>query len=964
MKIFATLLSIILFSSALWGQVTSDPTYATQYDSIIVYFDATQGDSGLMGYTGDVYAHTGVITNYSTAPNDWKHVIAPWNVNLPKAKLTRLAPDYYKLVIGYPRVYYNVTDPNEQILKLAFVFRNSNGTVTGRAAGGADIFLDLYDPGLTVVILEPPVDLTLGDPHRAPVFVGDDDTVHVSATAATIGTEITSLKLYLDNTFITQVFDDTINYDFYSNSWNSGFHEVAVVGEDTAGIKDTTAFYIMKNPPVTQAPVPPGIRDGINYLNSTSVTLCLFAPYKKFVYVIGDFNDWMVDTLYYMKRDDVNADSAFYWLTIDGLTPGQEYAFQYYVDGEIRIADPYADKVLDSWNDPNIPSTIYPNLKPYPLGKTKEIVSVLQTNQTPFTWVYSDTFQRPEKKDLVIYELLVRDFLAEHDYATLKDTLNYLKKLGINAIELMPINEFEGNSSWGYNPSFYFAPDKYYGPKNTLKAFIDECHKQGIAVILDMVLNHAFGQCPLVRLYWDPIHNRPSAQNPWFNQTSPNPYITFGNDFNHQSPATQAFVDRVNRYWVTEYRVDGYRFDFTKGFTNTPGDGWAYDPQRIAILKRMADKIWEMDTTLYVILEHFTENSEEKELAEYRYGMMPWGNMNYNYNEATMGWHENGKSDFSWGYYGTRNWTKPHLVTYMESHDEERLMYKNIMWGNSSGSYNIQDTTTAIQRIKLAGAFFFTYPGPKMIWQFEELGYDYSIEYNGRTGEKPIRWDYLNQERREKLYKTFAALLKLRRENEVFRSPQTQVGLWLNDAQGRKRITLTHPTMNVVIIGNFGVDSLYVEGDFQHTGYWYDYFTGDSVEVYYTALGWTLAPGEFHIFTDHWLEPPEPGLLTDIDRDFASLPLTYRLLPNYPNPFNPETTIEFEVPRSERVRLVVYNILGQKVRTLADGKYGPGHYRLTWDGTGETGEKLASGIYLLQIKAGSFVKTQRMLLLK
>ena len=81
----------------------------------------------------------------------------------------------------------------------------------------------------------------------------------------------------------------------------------------------------------------------------------------------------------------------------------------------------------------------------------------------------------------------------------------------------MPFNEFEGNNSWGYNPDFYFAPDKYYGPENTLKQFIDSCHAKGIAVVMDIALNHSFGSSPLVQLYWDAANNRPAADNPWFN---------------------------------------------------------------------------------------------------------------------------------------------------------------------------------------------------------------------------------------------------------------------------------------------------------------------------------------------------------------------------------------------------------------------------------------------------------------
>ena len=89
--------------------------------------------------------------------------------------------------------------------------------------------------------------------------------------------------------------------------------------------------------------------------------------------------------------------------------------------------------------------------------------------------------------------------------------------MGINAIEMMPVNEFEGNLSWGYNPDYYFAPDKYYGPANNMKQFVDNCHKKGIAVIMDIALNHSFGQAPMVQLYWDAVNSRPAANNPWFN---------------------------------------------------------------------------------------------------------------------------------------------------------------------------------------------------------------------------------------------------------------------------------------------------------------------------------------------------------------------------------------------------------------------------------------------------------------
>ena len=959
-------LLMFVFSVARAQVVVTVPEFPTENDSIVVIFDATQGDGGLQGWTGDVYAHTGVITNYSTGPSDWKHVIGSWGNNQTQPRLTRIGTDLYQLTIGFPRQFYSMSDPDEHIQKLAFVFRNPDGSRTGRDVGGADIFAPLFEPGIAIVLVEPLVSTQFGDPRRSPVFAGVDDTVRVKAKAG--GTAVSSIALFIDDNLAAQSTVDSLVYDYTTAGQPPGFHRFRIIANAVNLTADTLDFEVKINPAPTDAPLPAGVRPGITYINDQTVTLALFAPEKEFVYLIGDFNDWMVDDAYYMKRYAPTPDSTVWWITLDNLTPGQEYAFQYLVDGKIRIGDPYTEKVLDPWNDPFIPSVTYPNLKPYPAGKTAEPVSVFQTAQTPFTWVYSDTFSRPPQDQLIVYELLVRDFIERHDYQTLIDTLNYLQELGVNAIELMPFNEFEGNSSWGYNPSFHFAPDKYYGTEEALKSFIDECHRRGMAVIMDIVLNHAYGQSPLVRLYWNEQLGRPAANSPWFNEVSPNPVFSFGFDFNHESIHTKAYVDRVNLYWLNEYKIDGYRFDFTKGFTNTPGEGSAYDPARIAILKRMADVIWDHDSTAYVILEHFTANSEEKELAEYRRGMLIWGNLNYNYNEATMGYHDGGKSDFSWGYFGKRGWSKAHLVTYMESHDEERLMFKNLMYGNSSGSYNVKDFETALNRNKMAAAFFFTLPGPKMIWQFGELGYDISIDDPCRVCEKPILWEYYFDVNRHRLYRTYQALLKLRRENPVFRDPATVVFQDLGSPVGGKVITLAHPTMNVSIVGNFGVVPLSVNGRFAHTGTWYDYFSGDSIDVTATNQSVSMQPGEFHIYTDVRLDPPDGDLLLAIGDVPSGLPQRFALLQNYPNPFNPATTLAFELPQAAEMQLRIYDLQGRLVKTVAAGRYEAGRHSAVWDGTDDAGAVVSSGVYFYRLTAVSgaapFTETRKMLLLR
>ncbi|MBC8180941.1 T9SS type A sorting domain-containing protein [candidate division KSB1 bacterium] len=791
----------------------------------------------------------------------------------------------------------------------------------------------------------------------AGVFTTENDSILLNQSTISLDGEFLST---FANNLIPEL--SLLKYTLPDLANGNHFLVLNILTKNGESVSDSINFTYQGAAPEI-ADLPEGVIDGINYVDDSTVTLVLHAPYyKKFVYVIGDFNNWQVDQNYFMKQ---TPDRQRYWLTLSGLDANTEYRFQYFVDGEIRIADPYAEKILDPWNDRYISNSTYPNLIPYPEGLTSEIVSSFQINQEEYQWQVTD-FERPPKEKLVIYELLVRDFIAAHDYKTLTDTLDYFERLGINAIELMPVNEFEGNESWGYNPSFYFALDKYYGHKNDLKMFVDECHKRGIAVLGDLVLNHSYGQSPLVRLFFE--NGKPSSSNPWYNVDNnfQNPDAQWGYDFDHESTATQRFVDRVNDYWLTEFLFDGFRFDFTKGIGNNVknkySDPWGgkYDADRIRLLKRMADQIWLNHPTAYVILEHFADNTEEIELSNH--GMMLWGNSNDNYNEATMGWNENGKSDFSWGFYKKRGWSNPHLVTYMESHDEERLMNKNLKYGNSSGDYSIKYLSTALDRIKLAASFFLTLPGPKMIWQFGELGYDYSIDYNGRVGNKPIRWDYYEKQNRKNLYRTFSALLKLRNENEAFTSNSSIVSLSVSGAI--KRINISHDSLNVSIIGNFGVTTSSIDPKFQHTGMWYNYFFADSIDVVNTNENIQLNPGEFFIYTDKKLESPGSGMLTGVVKERVELPHNFKLFQNYPNPFNPTTTIFFELPTETEVLLDIYNIQGQKIRTLVQDKLNPGIYQKVWDGKTGVGTKAVSGIYLYKFKAGDFIQTKKMLLRK
>jgi 1,4-alpha-glucan branching enzyme len=948
-NVYKLILVFIFVSVAKPQIIVTEPEFPTESDSIVVIFDATQtGAEELLNYTGTVYAHTGVNTNLGM----WQHVIGDWGNNQTQPALERLSANLYRLIIGFPRQFYNVTNSSEDISELSFVFRSADASKQTRP----DIFIAVYEPGLNVIFQSPDASNDYGDPQRSPAFVKEDSSLFIDIRVVEIGTELAQLRLYIDGTFISQTTADSLIHTVNYNDYSPGPHSAIAVGIDSSGQTDSTTIVLFFNPTIVNQAPPAGLEQGINSNSSTSATLILFAPYKEFVYLIGDFNDWKVETNYFLNRYEYSADNVVWWITINNLTSGNEYAFQYLVDGEIRIGDPYTKKILDPWNDGDISPQTYPNLKPYPAGKTSELVSILQTDQEEYQW-QNTNFQKPPNEKLVIYELLLRDFLEEHDYKTLKDTLNYLKQLGVNAIELMPVMEFEGNLSWGYNPSYHYALDKYYGPSNDFKEFIDEAHGIGIAVIMDMVLNHAFGHSPMVRLYWDEANSRPAANNPWFNQVPKHPY-NVGYDFNHESAATKYYVDRVNKQWLEEYKIDGFRFDLSKGFTQTFSstvEQWGqYDQSRINILKRMADSIWANVSDAYVILEHFAANSEETVLSNY--GMMLWGNMNYEYNEATMGY----ASNLNGATYKSRGWSDMHLVSYMESHDEERLMFKNLEYGNSSGNYNIQLLPIAIQRMKLAGTFYFTIPGPKMIWQFGEMGYDYSINYpcgtpDCRLDPKPIRWDYFEDGNRKNLYKVWQALMKLR-EYETFSTNNFNYSL---GGYG-KRLTLLDSTMNVNIIGNFNVVSMNINPMFPNDGWWYDYFTGDSILVTDTQAEFSLEPGEFHIYTTAKLPTPEIGILLDVEeKGENNLPDSYNLYQNFPNPFNPMTTIRYSILSPDLVRIKVYDILGIEVKTLVNELKQAGNYEVQFDASG-----LASGIYLYRIESGSFIQTRKMIVLK
>lgn len=611
-------------------------------------------------------------------------------------------------------------------------------------------------------------------------------------------------------------------------------HRIGLVARSADGKKQTGDFFldVADEKGFTPGEVvfeaqPAGTVDGINIIDNSTVTFVLYdkdtqGTRKEYAYLIGDFNNWRPSETYQMKRDEA---TGCWWYTLTGLDAQTEYAFQYYVGDKsgdiIRLADAYTEKVLDP-QDKDIPASTYPGLS-YP-ENAFGVLSTFRTQPETYNWSVSD-FKVDDKHNLVIYEMLFRDFTASGDVKGAMAKLDYLKGLGVNAIELMPVQEFDGNDSWGYNPCFFFALDKAYGTKKDYKDFIDACHERGMAVLFDVVYNHATGAHPFAKLYWNAAKNETAANNPWFNVKEPHPYGVF-HDFNHESPLVRAFVKRNLQFLLNEYKIDGFRFDLTKGFTqnsSTESTASNYDASRVAILKDYNAAIKEVSPDAVVILEHFAVEKEEAELA--KDGMMLWRNLNEAYCQTGMGWDE--KSSYT-AFVGSQmpfgGW-----VGYMESHDEERVSYKQTQWGN----YTIQtDLSTRMKQLEVNSALFFTVPGPKMIWQFGELGYDVTIgNEEERTKPKPIKWEYYDNSSRKAVYDTYSKLISLRtlEKPELFvSSTNMEWAVQTSDWTNGRYVSLKSITGDgLVAVGNFTDKEIECTVNFQSAGTWYNYMKED-----------------------------------------------------------------------------------------------------------------------------------------
>ena len=935
-KIISLLLILVFsisFSQVSWqGGITPESN-----QSATVLFDKT--GTGLATSTGTLYAHTGVILN----GNAWSNVIGSWGNNTTQPALTLVSGNIYKLVLT-PTIlaYYGVT--SGVVSKINIVFRNAAGN-----AQSTDLILNVGAFQSTLV--QPSENST--------TIINSAGNITVSANN-TGGNASYNLKA--NGVSINSVVSAaSYSYPHLNITTNQNYELVISLG----GVTQSKFFNVMVNPGTINQNLPQTtLVDGINYNSDTSkATLVLDAPGKDFVYVAGSFNNYQPDATFAMKKD---ATSGKFWLELTGLIPGVNYNYQYWVADAtptvgspalVKTADPYSTLVLSPFDDSSIPASNYPNIPTYPSGQERE-VTVLKTGETAYNWQVTN-FNKPKKEDLVVYEVLIRDFDATRSFQGLINRIDYFKNLKVNAIQLMPIMEFEGNESWGYNTSYHMALDKFYGSKEKMKEFVDLCHQNGIAVILDVALNHAFGRNPMNRMWMSDSDGdgwgAPASDNPYFNTIATHSY-SVGSDFNHQQSRTQNYVKRVIKQWIQEFKIDGFRWDLTKGFTqNATGSDAntnAYQQDRVDVLKNYADYSWSLDPTHYAIFEHLGSDNEEKEWANYRLsetpskGVMMWSEMTYAYTQLAES-YANGADISRIGSASHTGFLGKRVMGYTESHDKERLMYSAMTYGVGSGSNPpLNNLNNALGRMSAIGAVSLLIPGPKMIWHFADLGMQNSIydcnngtvntENDAATGDcklntKPQpQWvgNWLGVSQRAQIYNDWAKMIDLKKNNLVFNGSYT---ISPNGNNLKQRIYVFDNTLpstqlkNVVILANFATSSQAIEPNFPNTGTWVNLMDNTTISVASTSVNpLTIEAGGFRIYGNQ-----SANLTTEQFDSINNLSL-------YPNPASTYFSLNGDFQSVQ-----IYSITGQLVKSFKSNFNSESQFEIS---------DLNNGIYLVKVK--------------
>lgn len=776
LSILVALLCVAGMSLSAQVVTTSPALLQEKSQNVVLTFHADRcGVAALQNLSAStpLYTHIGVVTNKSNGT--WVHVVTDWNTSNAANQLSYAGKNTYTFKINDMRSFFGLTDASETITKIAFIARTANGSAQTK-----DIFIDVLPEGFQMALTSNVENYVI------------NSTTTISFTVNT--TDNAQIDLAVDGTSIASANGTVLTKDYTFSQ--QGFYKVTATA--TANGTTITKSLTVAWPRASQAGTYPGgvPKQGAVRNGDGTVTFCLAAPGKQSVILIPSWDNYQTLNKNVMKYQDYQG-NRYFFTTVSGLDATTAYPYYYLVDGITKVGDPYAHLVLDCHSDKWLGDEVYPDRPRYPYELMDDaMLAVYQENLDDFKF---SKFDIPDHKSLVIYELLFRDFTGTDNEAdgTIKaamEKIPYLAELGVNCVELMPVMEFSGNNSWGYNTNFYMAPDKAYGSPRELKEFVEKCHVHGIAVVLDIVFNQSDGLHPWYQMY-------PAASNPFYNATAPHDYSVLNDWKQDHALVKQQWTDAIT-YWMTKYNVDGFRFDLVKGLGNNSSYGSgteAYNASRVANMKALHAAIKSVKPNGIHINENLAGDREENEMAAD--GQLNWANVSDasgKFAQAVAN-VDNQMSGFYAPYWSRTAFS---TVSYAESHDEQRVGYYACQ--QSMLKNNVQQR---MRRLGSLAAVMLMTPGPKMIWQFAELGADENTKNSGgnNTDPKKVCWDYLQNEYRAALFQSYKELCHLRSLNpELFTSADAVYKRegFANNITSARSITLTKGDQELVLLLN------------------------------------------------------------------------------------------------------------------------------------------------------------------
>ena len=684
----------------------------------------------------------------------------------------------------------------------------------------------------------------------------------------------------------------------------------------------------------------PQQNDGLMYVS-------IMVPHHQFVQIkINNINDEEDKSIFTLKKDP-NL-SNVWWTELE--LPNGIYDYEYVLPNGATFPDPLSRMVRNN--------------------KTRiEIGAGGVTTADDYNWI-SANYLKPTLDTLVIYELHVDDFSAAGNgsgtFQHVLEKLDYLKSLGINAIELMPISEFPGNHSWGYDPQIISAINDSYGTPEQFKYFVDQCHNRGIAVILDIIWNHIRSSSPLWQMQPDydlnPYIKHHEEMNP---NEAPESWGML--DIDHFNMNTIEYINKVHRIWVDEYKIDGFRFDAAAHL------GWSVSQPDLGIYG-WSNALYDYDSTVYQIAEHLPSNISLIENTNFSAG---WHDSFHDRLKIDSHNQYNSTMDIMRqiiGLHEYTNWGTPYsnftqAVKYMISHDEQSLIQEMVEFD----SFTMQQ---ALERDKFYSTILFTSNGIPMLWQGQEFGFKSGWTDQNQNGNwdeeklsyRPIDWNVLETENGQSHFEHYKKLIYLRKNNPAFSKGEfydlyryTNQGVVVYGYKDNRENSLND---QVVVIANFSsTDQSILDVPFLSSGYWYNMF--DPNDILHTADGnygnYYINAKHAVVYTNNQYQLSTHSFSEEIESIVDSS--INKIVP-FPNPFNSSISIQIDTESRDMIRFSIYNVLGEMIFQKIENNITRGINKFSWNGRDSDGLEVPTGMYFILIKQNDITFNKKIILMK